>query len=242
MLPMLLAASTFISTALGGIFALRHKDRLHRILGFTAGILIGVVAFDLLPEIFELVQKHGANARHAMIALVCGYLTFHVIEKSILIHHSQEDEYGNHHHPAVGLLSASALAMHSFFDGLAIGLGFQAGNSVGIAVAIAVIAHDFSDGINTVSLMLLNRNDRRRALTLLTIDALAPILGAASTLLFQVSDHALVIYLGFFAGFLLYIGSSEILPEAHSQHSSYRTIALTVLGAAVMFVITSLET
>ncbi|MDB5176176.1 MAG: permease [Candidatus Saccharibacteria bacterium] len=237
MLPIILAATTFVSTAAGGMFALRNRDRLHRILGFTAGILLGVVAFDLLPEIFELIQHHHANARYAMIALVCGFLAFHIIEKSILIHHSQEDEYGSHHHPQVGIISALALAAHSFFDGLAIGLGFQAGNSIGVAVAIAVIAHDFSDGINTVSLMLLNKNNRKRALQLLFVDALAPVLGAVSTLFFTVSEGALVIYLGFFAGFLLYIGASEILPEAHSKHSSYRTIALTVFGAAVMFAI-----
>jgi zinc and cadmium transporter len=237
MLPIILAATTFVSTFAGGMFALRNRDRLHRILGFTAGILIGVVAFDLLPEIYSLVRDNHASDRYAMVALVCGFLAFHIIEKSILIHHSQEDEYGSHHHPQVGVISALALAAHSFFDGLAIGLGFQASNTIGVAVAIAVIAHDFSDGINTVSMMLINKNNRRRTLQLLLVDALAPVLGAVSTLFFTVSEGALVIYLGFFAGFLLYIGASEILPEAHSKHSSYRTIVLTVLGAAVMFAI-----
>jgi len=108
-----------------------------------------------------------------------------------------------------------------------------------VAVAIAVIAHDFSDGLNTVSLMLMNHNNRRRSIMLLVLDALAPVLGALSTLLIHISDHGLVIYLGFFAGFLLYIGASEILPEAHSKHSSYKTIGLTILGAAFMFVVTS---
>ncbi len=73
---------------------------------------------------------------------------------------------------------------------------------------------------------------------MLVVDAVAPILGALSTLLFHISDNGLVLYLGFFAGFLLYIGASEILPEAHSKHSSYVTIAMTVLGAAFMFTVT----
>jgi zinc and cadmium transporter len=168
-------------------------------------------------------------------------LLFHIIEKSILIHHAQDGEYeqhGHQHHPQVGVASALALIGHSFLDGVGIGLGFQIGEPVGIAVAIAVIAHDFSDGLNTVSLMLLNKNNRRRTTVLLILDALAPMLGALSTLLFTISDGGLVLYLGFFAGFLLYIGASEILPEAHSKHSSYTTIALTVLGAAFMFAVT----
>lgn len=216
---------------------LRNRDRLHRLLGFTAGVVIGVVAFDLLPEIFASIG-HGVTARKAMLALVFGFLAFHIIEKSILIHHSQEHEYEVHHHPQVGVASALALSGHSFLDGLGIGLGFQAGTAVGVAVAIAVIAHDFSDGLNTVTLMLVNRNNRKKALTMLLVDALAPVAGAIVGTKVHVSEGGLVLYLGFFAGFLLYIGASEVLPEAHSKHSSYVTILLTVAGAAFMFFVT----
>ncbi len=211
---------------------------MHRFLGYTAGVLLGVVAFDLLPEIFKLLNEQHRDTRSAMIALVAGFFVFHIIEKSILIHHTNESEYEQHKHPHVGIASALALIGHSFLDGVGIGLGFQAGEAVGITVAIAVIAHDFTDGLNTVNLMLLNKNRPRKAALFLLFDALAPVLGAASTLLFHVSDGVLIIYLGFFAGFLLYIGASEILPEAHSKHSSYRTIGLTVAGVIFMFVVT----
>lgn len=238
MTPILLAAATFFSTLLGGLTALKNRDRMHRFLGYTAGVLLGVVAFDLLPEIFHTLSDLHLDPTYAMVALVCGFLLFHIIEKSILIHHSQEREYEVHHHPDVGLASAIALSGHSFLDGVGIGLGFQASTAIGVAVAIAVIAHDFTDGLNTVNLMLLNRNRSRRAFTLLLLDAAAPVLGAASTLLFHISDTTLTLYLGFFAGFLLYIGASEILPEAHSKHSSYTTILLTVLGVIFMFLVT----
>jgi len=238
MIAVLLAALTFVSTLLGGLTALKNRDKMHRLLGYTAGVLLGVVAFDLLPEIFHTLSDLKLEPIYPMIALVCGFLIFHIIEKSILIHHSQEQEYEVHHHPTVGLASALALSGHSFLDGVGIGLGFQAGAGIGVAVAIAVIAHDFTDGLNTVNLMLLNHNRSRRAFLLLFVDAIAPVLGAASTLLFHISDDALVVYLGFFAGFLLYIGASEILPEAHSKHSSYSTIALTVVGVVFMFVVT----
>ncbi len=238
MLPVVLSITTFFSTFAGGLFAIRHKDRLHRILGYTAGVILGVVAFDILPEIFKSLDELKIAAVWPMVALVTGFLLFHIIEKSILLHNAQEGDYGKHHHPHVGLASALALSAHSFLDGVGIGLGFQVNATVGLAVAIAVIAHDFSDGLNTVSLMLVHRNDRRRTFKLLFVDAIAPVLGAVSTLLIHISDRTLILYLGFFAGFLLYIGASEILPEAHSEHSSYGTIVMTVLGAAFMFVIT----
>lgn len=238
MLPVILSIATFFSTLLGGTLALKNSDRLHRILGYTAGVLIGVVAFDILPEIFKTLNEQHLGTTGAMVALVVGFLLFHIIEKSILIHHTQEEDYGTHQHPQVGVASALALSGHSFLDGVGIGLGFQVGSAVGIAVAIAVIAHDFSDGLNTVSLMLVNKNTSRRSFMLLLLDALAPVIGVLVTKLFNVSDAGLVLYLGFFAGFLLYIGSSEILPEAHSKHSSYGTISLTVIGALFMFIVT----
>jgi len=104
MLPVLLAAATFVSTMLGGFTALKNKDRLHRVLGYSAGVIMGVVAFDLLPEIFELVDHLDISATGPMIALVVGFLLFHVIEKSILIHHAQEGDYEHgHHHPQAGM-------------------------------------------------------------------------------------------------------------------------------------------
>jgi ZIP family zinc transporter len=241
---LLLALGTVFSTTAGGLFALRYRDRLHLILGFSAGVILGVVAFDVLPEIAELSGSTGTPFTRPMIALVAGFLGFHIIEKSLLIHNAHEHEYGTHRHaghvhgtPSVGLASAFALAGHSLADGIAIGLAFQVTNTVGVAVAIAVIGHDFADGLNTVSLMLANRNSRRRALLLLGLDALAPIVGAALTLLFSVPDTGLLLYLGVFAGFLLYIGASDVLPEAHAEHPSVVTLALTVTGAVLMYVV-----
>lgn len=238
MLPVIFALSTFVSTMLGGFTALKNSDRLHRILGYTAGVILGVVAFDLLPEIFKIVSEQHMDSTIPMVALVVGFLLFHAAEKTIAMHHAHDEEYSDHKHPQVGLASALALVGHSFLDGVGIGLGFQAGQAIGVTVAIAVIAHDFADGLNTVSLMLANHNSRKRSVILLILDALAPVLGVLSTLFFTLNDATLVIYLGFFTGFLLYIGASDILPEAHSKHSSKITIGLTVLGALFMFIVT----
>ncbi len=235
------AIATFVSTSLGGLFAVYYKDRLHRILGFTAGVLLGVVAFDILPEIFNLSSHSGVATSSAMLALVVGFLFFHIVEKVTVIHHAHEEEYSDHRHPLVGLYSALAMTGHSFLDGVGIGLAFQVNAQVGIAVAIAVIAHDFADGLNTVSLMLVNRNTTAKALSLLAADALAPVLGALSTNFFHLPDSSLLAYLGFFAGFLLYIGASDILPEAHSKHPSKWTIALTVLGTILIYLVARIE-
>jgi ZIP family zinc transporter len=175
-----------------------------------------------------------------MIALVIGFLLFHIIEKSVLIHHSHESEYTEHTHPHVGIISALALIGHSFMDGVSIGLAFQINPAVGLIVAIAIISHDFTDGMNTVTLMLINKNTTAKAKLFLLFDSLSPIFGVAATLFFTVPKYYLVLYLGAFAGFLLYIGATDILPEAHSKKSSYKTILLTILGVILIFIITRL--
>jgi ZIP family zinc transporter len=121
--------------------------------------------------------------------------------------------------------------------GVGIGLGFQVSESVGLIVAVAVIAHDFADGLNTVSLMLAHHNTTRRSLVLLALDALAPLVGALSTLLFQLPPYILALYLGFFAGFLLYISAADILPEAHSRQPALITIVMTCLGTLFIFLV-----
>lgn len=238
MLPIILAISTFFSTLLGGLTAARHHKRLNNILGYTAGVILGVIAFDILPEMFHIIQVSNLDTTWPTIAIATGFLLFHISEKTLLIHHSHETQYGKHHHPKVGILSALALSGHSFLDGVGIGLGFQVNSTVGIAVAVAVIAHDFADGLNTVALMLRHKNTISRSLKLLLLDASAPVLGALSTMFFHLSDFSLTIYLGFFAGFLLYIGASDILPQAHENGSSKKTIALTVLGVVFIFIVT----
>lgn len=233
----LFSVASFASTFLGGLIGLRYKDKQHLILGFTAGVLLGIVSFDIFPEIIDQVNSQKIDPILPMIALVIGFLLFHVVEKLLLIHSLDNEHYKEHKHPRVGIVSALALSGHSFIDGIGIGLGFQVSPAVGLFVAIAVIGHDFSDGLNTVSLMLAHKNTSKRSLQLLFLDAIAPVLGAISTFLFVIPESFLVYYLGAFAGFLLYIGASDVLPEAHATHRSNFTIVLTIVGVIFTYII-----
>ena len=237
-MPVLLALVAVASTALGGFVALRSRDRLHLVLGFAAGVMLGLVAFDLLPELFALSDTTVAGVPSVMLAFAAGFLLLHFVERSVAMHAAHEGEYGAHdhqHNRTVGLASALALAAHSFLDGVGIGLAFQVDDTVGYAVALAVIAHDFADGLNTVTIMRTHGNGHRRTLVLLALDAAAPILGALSTLFFSVGDQVLALYLGGFAGFLLYLATADILPEAHARHPSRLTLVSTLGGLGLMW-------
>jgi ZIP family zinc transporter len=234
-----LAVATFLSTLAGGALGLRNRDRLHLIFAVTAGIMLGVVAFDLLPEVFALSGDSRLGVPVVMLTFAAGFLALHVLERSVAMHAAHESEYGDHHHPRVGLVSALALSAHSFLDGMSLGLAAQVDNKTLLLVAIAVLGHDFADGLNTVSIMLAHRNTAARSRVLLGLDAIAPVLGATSTLFFHVPERWLGLYLGFFAGLLLYLATADILPEAHSRHPSRLTLVLTVGGVAAMWGVVS---
>ncbi len=239
MIAFLLSLAAAAGALGGGFIAFRTRKSINQALGFTAGIILGLVAFDLLPEIFRTSSNTGLDTTWPMVALVTGFLAFHIVEKLILVHNHDQD-YSPHQHPYVGMASAVALSGHSFLDGMAIGIAFQVNSTVGTAVAIAVISHRFADGFNTTNLMLYHQNKPALARRMLVIAASMPVLGALSTQLFTFSEKSLAIYLGFFAGFLLYIGASDILPQAHSKSSSRKTIAWTITGAVFMFIVTRL--
>ncbi|MFJ5226130.1 ZIP family metal transporter [Streptomyces sp. NPDC088400] len=139
--------------------------------------------------------------------------------------------------PQVGLTAAAAMVGHSVMDGIALGAAFQIGGGMGAAVALAVIAHDFADGFNTYTITSLYGNDRRKALTMLFADAVAPVVGAASTLLFTLPEEVLGSYLGFFGGALLYLAAAEILPEAHHEHPARSTVLCTFLGVCFIWLV-----
>jgi len=235
MTVLLVACAAFAATMLGGIFAIRFRDRLHLILGFSAGAVVGVALFDLLPEAIALGGKYHDPA-HLALFIACGFLAYLVLDRLVLIHPHGHDEHDHGHNEARGVFGATTLSVHSFLDGAAIGVGFQASPAVGVIVAAAVIAHDFSDGINTVGFILKNGGQWRRAMRWLIVDAVAPVIGAASTLLFRIPDSTVGVVLAVFAGCFLYLGATDLIPESQHRHPRAATTIMTLLGAATIYI------
>jgi ZIP family zinc transporter len=134
-----------------------------------------------------------------------------------------------------GRFAAGVLCGHSLLDGIAIGLAFQASHEVGIVVAIAVLTHDFSDGINTMNIVLKNHGNRTQAFRWLLADALAPVVGIASTHFFALPGSKFGAALALFAGFFLYIGASDLIPESYHAHPKFLTTAMTLAGAGLLY-------
>ena len=231
----LIGIATVLCTLAGGFFALRFKDKLHLILGFSAGAVMGVAFFDLIPESWALATTRY-DASLVTLLFAAGFSAYLVLDRFFSLHPQECEDCRKPRHR--GRLAAATLVFHSILDGLGIGLAFKVSPAVGWVVAAAVLTHDFSDGINTVGLILKNSGGRRQAKWWLAADALAPAVGIGIAWFIRVPEATLGLLLAAFTGLFLYIGASELVPESHHQHPSRWTTIMTLAGIATLFAVT----
>ena len=230
-----LAIVTFISTLAGGLVAVRFRRILQYLFAFSAGALIAITFFDVLPESLAIAESAGLPAERLMVTLVATFIFFTVLERLFLTHHHHEDEEHGH---IMGPIGAIGLIIHSFLDGAAIGMSFKVNPSLGIVVALAVISHDFTDGINTVVIMLKNQHHVKNARIFLIIDAIAPVFGILGASFFAINQSVLALTLAAFCGQFLYIGTASLLPETH-QHNAWKMSVAMIFGVLLIFILTS---
>ncbi len=233
---LVLALITFISTLSGGLVAVRFRGVLQYFFAFSSGALIAITFFDVLPESLAIADSVGLPARYLWITLVAAFIFFSFVQRFFLTHHHHEDEEHGH---IMGPVGAAGLIIHSFLDGAAIGIAFHVNSSMGIIVALAVISHDFTDGINTVVIMLKNQQNVRNARIFLFIDAAAPVLGILATSFFTINETVLALILAAFAGEFLYLGAANLLPETY-LHNVWKMGAAMIFGVVLIFVLTSI--
>lgn len=236
-LALILVAATFISTLIGGLVILKFKKGLPYFFAFAAGSLIAVSFLDILPEALELSKGIDFPIRYVMLTIVLSFFFYSLIDKYFLTHCMGEECHEHEH--IMGPIGAGSLVLHSFFDGAAIGTAFLVNFNVGLIVALAVIFHDFTDGINTVTLMLKNNQKPKKALGFLIMDAIAPVLGVILMTFLPLSQSALVILLSIFVGEFVYLGAANLLPETH-KYPSIKILLAMALGILLIIILTSL--
>jgi zinc transporter, ZIP family len=228
----LVSLGAFASAFIGGWLALRAVRYVGVIIAIGAGIRIGAAFVDLVPESV----RYLGSLDSAMLWTAFGFLAFYAIEKLTSLHVGHETaaelDHEDAEHVHIGVAGAVGMGLHSFLDGVALAAGLAVGGGISVVIAAVVVIHRFSDGIGVVSFLLVSRMPTSRAYRWLTLVAVAPIAGVLVGTVFPLPDAGLGALLGFFAGFFLYVGAAELLPEAHRRDRS-RWIALaTIAGAA----------
>ncbi|HEY6014482.1 MAG TPA: ZIP family metal transporter [Candidatus Limnocylindrales bacterium] len=232
----LVSAGAFLSAFAGGLVAIRAARQVGMIIAIGAGIRIGAAFFDLIPEAETMV---GGSLNTVMLATAVGFLAFYGVEKLTTVHVGHEAavelDHGDAAHRHVGVIGASGMSIHSFLDGVALAAGLLVGGGLGLVIAVVVIVHRFSDGISVVSMLMASRTPVRETYRWVSVVAIAPVLGVLLGTVISVPDEVLGIMLAVFAGFFLYVGAAELLPEAHRSNRSRWVVVGTLAGVVAIY-------
>lgn len=241
-LPIILSASVaFAATLSAGIFIKKFKTNIGIICALSAGFSVALASFDLLPEILALAPVAQISLDKLLLTSIVGFVFLFVIERFFSVFHLKRHPVTTRSlQPKIGLLATLEFCSHGFLEGLAIGLSFQFQLGLGIVVAIAVVSHDFCDGISTLALMLNSGNSLKSALKLLLVDAIAPVIGAAVTLFAAIQETFLIFSLSFLVGSFLYIGGGTLLPDAYRMNRPIITIVFFLIGFIVILILTKI--
>jgi ZIP family zinc transporter len=215
--------ATCVSTIAGGALALALKRWTPLILGVSIGAIIGVAVLELVPE-----AAAAIGTAWTILGMAFGFAAYLAIDRAIQMAAGPASGHRAHLGPA-------SLTAHSFLDGVAIGLAFHASPAIGLSVAIAVIAHDLSDGANTVNLSLTAGSTPGAARLWLAADAAAPVLGILLTWFAPVPQAWLRPVLAALAGGLLYIGLDNLARDG--RRIGFWTILRPALGFVFIYVI-----
>lgn len=228
---LLFGVAATVSTLAGGLLALRMRHRIGLILGVTAGVVLGVAVFDLIPEAMELAE--GYWPPRALVGFVAAGLGCYMLLDRALGQAMWLPSTWRTH------LAPATLTLHSLMDGMGIGIAFQIDMRSGWLVALAVLTHDLADGVNTVSLCLAARSEEA-AQRWLVLNGAAPLLGVMLGLGIVVPPLMLAPLLAAFAGVFLYIGACELVPRSYALDPRLRTTLASLGGMALMFAVTTI--
>lgn len=230
----------------GGYFiTLREWSReyLKYFIALGAGFMLAVVFLEMIPEAMRVVYERpisiapestrlAAAAAEVLLLVLIGYLLVHFFEHTLAPHFHFGEETHLHEMAAshVGYTAVLGLAIHTFFDGVAISSGLLVSRSLGILIFVAVFLHKLPEGFTVASLMMASGQGKRRAFYSSAILGAATLAGVG---LMFIWTAQVGIALPISAGVALYVAASDLIPEVNHEPGAGMAI-LVFLGVAFM--------
>ncbi len=207
------------------------------LIALGAGFILALVFLDLIPESFHLSSSEATAAA----AILIGFSILHFFEHTVVQHFHFGEE--THLHSHVALTSAfgavGGLALHAFFDGMAIASISRAHPEEGILACVAVLLHKIPEGLTVTSVMTAAHQGAKNARKATYILGISTISGALAVDLFVGIDKGIIgILFALSAGAALYVGACDLIPEINKTKG--RRIPMLVFLGMVLFFISKL--
>jgi len=234
------ATVAIAGTGLGGMIALSVARPSRRFLSgslsFSAGLMIAVVCFDILPEAF-LIAGMGIG----LLGVVAGVFLVAVCDELIQSYPAKNGGKISQEYKRAGIFMGMVIALHNFPEGLAIGSGFSAFESYGLGLSLVIGIHDISEGVAMAIPMSLGGMGRLKVLIIAFFAGIPTGVGAISGYLLGDISHLFVsVSLGFAGGAMLYLILGELMPKSRDVYKGRISGFLAVLGAIAGIVMSGL--
>ncbi|KPU27407.1 zinc permease [Caloranaerobacter sp. TR13] len=216
-------------TGLGGLTALSivksNNKFLSSLLGFTSGLMLAVVTFDLLPEAFSI-----GGLFTEIIGILLGILTVILIEDFIPVFYKTYHKTSKSNFLKTGIILGVGIAIHNLPEGLAIGSSFMFTTQMGFNIALVIALHNIPEGIAMATPLRISGMSKIKVLLLTLLSGVPTGVGAfIGAVLGNISDFFISLCLAFAGGTMLYITCGELIPNAKKLYSGRAsTIGLTI--------------
>jgi zinc and cadmium transporter len=216
---------------LGGYFVVyRHWQRryLQYFVALGAGYMLAVAFLDVIPESVRLAGDS------AFLVILIGYFLIHLFEHTIAphLHFGEETHHEVVSHQHVRATMLLGLAIHTFFDGVAIASGFLVSNWLGVVIFVAIFLHKLPEGFTVASVVLASGQSRRNAILASGLLGAATLLGVLLTTLLE---SQLKYALPLSGGVTLYVAATDLLPEVNRE-PNWRVAVLVFVGVASLLI------
>jgi zinc and cadmium transporter len=229
-----------VFSLIGGFALLANKKRATVLASyatpFAAGALIAAAFVDLLAD-----AAHEGNITRALNATMIGIVAFFLLERFLHWFHHHHEHETKSMDPTVSLVVIGD-TVHNFIDGVAIAAGFLVSAPTGIAVTLAVAAHEIPQEVGDFGLLLHKGMSRKNVILVNVVSALATTVAAVIFYsIGQGTNVSLDIVLGLVAGFFIYIAVSDIIPSIH-RNENRRVAAIQTCMLVAGIIVVSIAT
>lgn len=225
---------TGIGGAIGFILNRPSKRFLSMLMGFSAGLMIAVVCFDLLPESFTI-----GSLSSGVLGVILGALAIIICEDLIDRYREVRGiKRAGKSYVETGILVGLGIALHNFPEGLAIGSGFTALPAYGLGLSLIIALHDIPEGIAMATPMAAGGLNKFKIFLAAILAGIPTGIGAViGYLLGEISPIFISLCLGFAGGAMLYITCSELIPESQDLYRGRVSSLSLIMGVIVGVII-----
>jgi len=214
----------------------RENKILFVLIAFAAGAMLGNAFFHILPESLEEITPLNFS-----IIFLTGFISFFVIEKITHWRHCHDGHCEEHSTKTVGYLNLIGDGFHNFLDGVLIAVSYLASFEIGLATTIAVASHEIPQELGDFSVLIFSGFSRAKAIFYNFLSALLAVIGALAGFFLLKSTNYIPYVLPLVAGSLVYIATTDLVPELHKEWKVKYSILMLLSFIFGLFVLYALK-